>query len=64
MVNGFRYKLYSTVSDSEQLKKEEKVILFVMALFKLGRSMTLAEEMKLFVSISFDHKLILISLGL
>ena len=64
MVDGFRYKLYSTVSDSEQLKKEEEVILFVMALFKLGRSMTLAEETKLFVSISFDHKVILISLGL
>ena len=64
MVNGFRYKLYSTVSDSEQLKKEEEVIFFTMALFKLGRSMTLAEEMKLFVSISFDHKVIWISLGL
>ena len=25
MVKGFRYKLYSTVSDSDQLQKEEKV---------------------------------------
>ena len=31
MVKGFRYKLYSTVSDSEQLQKEEKVITIVTA---------------------------------
>ena len=29
MVKGFRYKLYSTVSDSDQLQKEEKVISMV-----------------------------------
>ena len=40
MVKGFRYKLYSTVSDSDQLKKEEKVIFIVIALL-LGRSITI-----------------------
>ena len=40
MVKGFRYKLYSTVSDSDQLKKEEKVIFIVIALL-LGRSLTI-----------------------
>ena len=48
MVKGFRYKLYSTVSDSDQLKKEEKVIFILIALL-LGRSINdqtvhLAEE--------------------
>ena len=40
MVKGFRYKLYSTVSDSDQLKKEEKVIFIFIALL-LGRSVTI-----------------------
>ena len=40
MVKGFRYKLYSSVSDSDQLKKEEKVIFIVIALL-LGRSITI-----------------------
>ena len=57
MVKGFRYKLYSTVSDSDQLKKEEKVIFIFIAWLldhndQIGH---LAEETKTFCSISLDH---------
>ena len=58
MVKGFRYKLYSTVSDSDQLKKEEKVIFIVIALL-LGRSLTIKlstwQKKQTFCSISLDH---------
>ena len=67
MVKGFRYKLYSTVSDSDQLKKEEKVIFIVIALL-LGRSLTIKlstwQKKQTFCSISSDHKGIWISLDL
>ena len=54
MVKGFRYKLYSTVSDSDQLKKEEKVN---------NQIVHMSEETNV-CSISSEHKGIWNSLGL
>ena len=65
MVKGFRYKLYSTVSDSDQLKKEEKVIFIVIVIGEKHNNQIvhMSEETNV-CSISSEHKGIWNSLGL